>query len=116
MRLKSTATTLDPSSTGATTAPSVSAGSGGSGRRKGGDGVVREYRFLKELELSLLTERRNSGPYGQSGGEPGQAGRQTLVRADGTSAVLPSMAAVSVFSGDRLILETPGGGGYGERP
>ncbi len=94
----------------------IRAGSGGSGRRKGGDGVVREYRFLKELELSLLTERRNSGPYGQSGGEPGQAGRQTLVRADGTSAVLPSMAAVSVFSGDRLILETPGGGGYGARP
>jgi 5-oxoprolinase (ATP-hydrolysing) len=94
----------------------VRRGSGGAGRRRGGDGVVRVYRFLAAMELSLLTQRRASGPYGQSGGGAGAPGRQTLVRAGAAateSVALPSMAALHVAPGDVLTLETPGGGGYG---
>ena len=86
-------------------------GSGGNGRWRGGDGIVRHLTFLEPLELSLLTQRRREGPYGLDGGEPGARGHQRLVRADGTVEELDSSASVQVESGDRLELETPGGGG-----
>jgi 5-oxoprolinase (ATP-hydrolysing) len=88
-------------------------GSGGAGRRRGGDGAVREIEFLAPLELSILSQRRTTRPYGVDGGEPGAAGRNTLVRASGTVEDLGPVASVRVLPGDRLIVETPGGGGWG---
>jgi 5-oxoprolinase (ATP-hydrolysing) len=88
-------------------------GSGGSGRHRGGDGVVRELTFLAPMSLSLLTQHRVEAPYGVAGGGPGQPGRQRLVRATGETLALPSVAGCEVDAGDRLVLETPGGGGWG---
>ena len=89
-------------------------GSGGSGSWSGGDGVEREYLFQESLSLSLLTQRRKQGPEGMGGGEPGQPGKQILVRSDGSREELSSVAKVEVSPGDRLILLTPGGGGAGQ--
>ena len=88
-------------------------GSGGAGRFRGGDGAVREIEFLAPVSLSLLTQHRVEQPYGLEGGEPGARGRQTLIRANGEREVLPPSAAREVGPGDRLLLETPGGGGFG---
>lgn len=88
-------------------------GSGGAGRFRGGDGAVREIEFLAPVSLSLLTQHRVEAPYGLRGGAPGERGRQTLIRADGGREVLPPSAAREVGPGDRLLLETPGGGGFG---
>lgn len=89
-------------------------GSGGKGRHRGGDGARRELKFLAPMSLSLLTQHRVERPYGMEGGEPGAPGRQRLVRTNGEEVDLPSIAAAEVEPGDRLILETPGGGGWGE--
>jgi 5-oxoprolinase (ATP-hydrolysing) len=87
--------------------------SGGPGRWRGGDGLVRCYRFLAPLTVSLLTERREARPYGLRGGEPGLAGRNRLRRAHGGEEVLPGRVTLRVDVGDLLTIETPGGGGYG---
>ncbi len=87
--------------------------SGGQGKHQGGDGVVREFEFVEPLTVSLLTQHRLTQPYGLEGGGAGQSGRQTLLRADGTSEVLAPSTTLEVASGDRLRLETPGGGGWG---
>jgi 5-oxoprolinase (ATP-hydrolysing) len=92
----------------------VRRGSGGAGRWRGGDGVVREIEFLEAMELSLLTQRRREGPLGMAGGSPGAVGRQTLLRADGSREVLDAVDGRSVGAGDRLVVETPGGGGWGD--
>ena len=86
--------------------------SGGSGIHRGGDGMIREFEFMKPLVISLLTGRRNVGPYGASGGAPGKVGRNLLVH-DGKTESLAATASLSVVVGDRLIIETPGGGGWG---
>ena len=88
-------------------------GSGGAGKHPGGDGVIRETVFLEPLTLSLLTQHRQSGPYGMAGGRDGLPGKQTLIRADGTTEELASTDGAEVQPGDRLTLETPGGGGWG---
>lgn len=88
-------------------------GSGGAGRFRGGDGAVREIEFLAPVSLSLLTQHRVEAPYGLEGGGPGERGRQTLIRVNGEREVLPPSAAREVDPGDRLLLETPGGGGFG---
>jgi len=88
--------------------------SGGTGRHRGGDGIVRELEFLEPLELSLLTGRRTSAPYGLAGGQPGAPGRNRLLRAGHTSwQDLGWAAHVRVEPGDVVCIETPGGGGYG---
>ena len=87
--------------------------SGGSGKHRGGDGMIREFEFMKPLVISLLTGRRNVGPYGVSGGTPGKVGRNLLVH-DGKTESLAATASLSVVAGDRLIIETPGGGGWGK--
>ncbi len=87
--------------------------SGGAGRFRGGDGVVREFEFLEPLEVSLLMQHRVEAPYGLDGGEPGALGRQTLIRANGEQTQLSGHSAVRVEKGERIIIETPGGGGYG---
>jgi 5-oxoprolinase (ATP-hydrolysing) len=88
-------------------------GSGGAGRHPGGDGVVRELSFLQRMTLSLLSQRRRRGPSGLAGGHRGSPGVQHLVR-DGAEIALAGVAGCEVGPGDRLRLETPGGGGYGD--
>ncbi len=88
-------------------------GSGGAGAFPGGDGARREIVFLEPAVLSVLGQHRESGPYGMKGGAAGKPGRHSLVRADGTREALGSVDGREVFPGDRLVLETPGGGGWG---
>jgi 5-oxoprolinase (ATP-hydrolysing) len=88
-------------------------GSGGAGRHRGGDGVVREIRFLEPMTLSILSQHRAEGPYGVDGGEPGAPGGQRVVRASGAVDALGAVDGTDVDVGDRLIVETPGGGGWG---
>jgi 5-oxoprolinase (ATP-hydrolysing) len=88
-------------------------GSGGNGRRRGGDGLVREIVFLEPVALSVLTQHRHEAPYGHEGGEPGARGRQAVVRASGEEVVLGPVDGCEAASGDRLVMETPGGGGSG---
>jgi len=88
-------------------------GSGGKGDYSGGDGIVREFEFLAPVSLSLLTQHRVEGPYGMQGGHPGQTGRQKWIKKDGRIQELDSICGVEILPGERLILETPGGGGYG---
>lgn len=85
-------------------------GSGGDGRWSGGDGIVREVEFLKPLQVSLLTQHRVVAPYGMEGGACGKTGRQTL-----NGETLPGIVAFTAKAGDRLVIETPGGGGWGEK-
>jgi 5-oxoprolinase (ATP-hydrolysing) len=89
-------------------------GSGGAGRWRGGDGIVREIEFLAPLQFSILSQHRDSGPYGMAGGGDGAVGRQTIFRADGSRKTIQGIDGCSVEAGDHLVLETPGGGGYGE--
>jgi N-methylhydantoinase B/oxoprolinase/acetone carboxylase alpha subunit len=89
--------------------------SGGAGEWPGGDGLVREYEMLTETVVTVISERRRGRPYGAQGGEPGQAGRNTLIR-DGEERPLPGKAELQLRAGDRLRIETPGGGGYGKHP
>ncbi len=90
-------------------------GSGGAGRWSGGDGVIREFEFLKPVQVSLLTSRRGRfAPYGAAGGHDGKVGRNLLIARDQPrEVVLPNCCQIQVQAGDRLRLETPGGGGYG---
>jgi 5-oxoprolinase (ATP-hydrolysing) len=88
-------------------------GSGGNGRWRGGDGLIREIEFLAPLEYSILSQHRVSAPYGMAGGSNGAVGRQVVVSADGSRRELAGIAGCEVEAGDRVILETPGGGGYG---
>lgn len=86
--------------------------SGGEGQHRGGDGVNREYEFLTTATVTLNTERRIREPYGLRGGQPGQKGCNQLVRS-GQSQDLGGKTTLAVQAGDRLIIETPGGGGWG---
>ena len=88
-------------------------GSGGAGRWRGGDGVVRQVRFLAPMTMAILSNRRRVAPFGVAGGGEGALGRTEVIRSDGTCQTLGFAEAVSVVPGDRVILSTPGGGGYG---
>lgn len=83
-------------------------GSGGDGFRSGGDGVIREYKFLEQTEVSLLTERRKHAPWGLAGGEAGSTGENRL-----NDEPLPSQTMFTAKAGDILTIATPGGGGFG---
>ena len=87
--------------------------SGGAGRNRGGDGVVRELEFLCPAEVGLLTDRRETAPYGLQGGRYAKRGKNTLKRG-ATSKALPGKTSFSVTVGDILRIETPGGGGWGK--
>ncbi|MFL6213504.1 MAG: hydantoinase B/oxoprolinase family protein [Blastocatellia bacterium] len=87
-------------------------GSGGAGRHRGGDGVVRELELLTDAQVTLLSDRRKTRPYGLRGGEAGRAGRAVLINAEGAHE-LGSKQSVHASAGDRIRIETPGGGGYG---
>jgi N-methylhydantoinase B len=87
-------------------------GSGGDGKFRGGDGIVRALQVLTDCQATLLTERRKVPPYGLEGGEPGKVGENLLLR-DGEEIPLPGKGSVDLRSGDVLSILTPGGGGYG---
>jgi 5-oxoprolinase (ATP-hydrolysing) len=91
-------------------------GSGGNGQWRGGDGIRRVLRFLEPMQVSVLTQHRTVAPFGLAGGEEGEPGRQRVIRADGMEIVLKSVDGCDVQAGDQLIMETPGGGGYGAVP
>ena len=87
--------------------------SGGPGKHPGGDGVIREIEFLAPTTVSFLTERRLSSPQGLAGGSPGKPGTQTRILTDGSSTPLPGAITYQADPGERVIIETPGGGGFG---
>ena len=88
-------------------------GSGGAGRYRGGDGARRRLRFLAPMDVMILANRRRIPPYGYAGGRPGAPGRNWLERSSGETVPLGSCDRVHVQAGDMVIIETPGGGGYG---
>ena len=90
-------------------------GSGGEGKHGGGDGIVREIEVLADATVTLLSERRKSRPYGLAGGEPGAPGRTEILRADGSIELMPSKGSTRLRRGERVRIETPGGGGWGRR-
>jgi N-methylhydantoinase B len=92
---------------------SIRRGSGGRGRFRGGDGVVREIELLTRARVTILSDRRKTRPYGLEGGEPGAAGRTTLITKKGEEA-LAGKDSRDAEAGDRIRIETPGGGGYGK--
>jgi len=89
-------------------------GSGGAGAFPGGEGLIREYEVLTEVSATILTDRRESQPYGAQGGAPGASGRNSILRSNGEIEQLPAKARVELHPGDRLRIETPGGGGFGK--
>lgn len=91
---------------------SLRPGSGGRGRHRGGDGIIREIEFLTDAEVAILSERRRFAPYGLHGGEPGRPGENILV-SDGVEYRLPGKVNLRVRKGDVISIRTPGGGGWG---
>ncbi|MEJ2632330.1 MAG: hydantoinase B/oxoprolinase family protein [Acidihalobacter sp.] len=89
-------------------------GSGGCGRHHGGDGVRRRLRFREDMELVILANRRRVPPFGLAGGESGRPARNWIERADGSVEPMGACDRRMVGAGDQWVLETPGGGGYGE--
>ena len=88
-------------------------GSGGDGRERGGDGIVRKIEFLRRLKVSMLSERRGpDAPFGLNGAEPGRLGRNCLQRGNEIRD-LGGKFAMDISPGDMLVIETPGGGGVG---
>jgi 5-oxoprolinase (ATP-hydrolysing) len=92
----------------------IRTGSGGAGRWRGGDGGRRRLRFLAPMTLSTLSSHRRVPPYGMADGEPGELGRQWVEHPDGRVTELRGCDCVEVAEGDVFVLETPGGGGYGQ--
>ncbi len=88
-------------------------GSGGPGRHRGGHGAIRRVRFLEPMTAAILSGHRLVRPHGLDGGEPGEAGRNTVLRADGTQQPLGPFDQTEMRAGDVFVIETPGGGGYG---
>jgi N-methylhydantoinase B len=92
---------------------SIRENSGGEGFRRGGDGVIREILFKEEVELTVISERRIHRPYGLQGGLPGKPGRNLLIKENGEVVELPSKFTITVKPGQKIRIETPGGGGWG---
>jgi 5-oxoprolinase (ATP-hydrolysing) len=92
---------------------SVRQDSGGRGKYSGGNGVVRKLEFRATMHAAILSNHRLVRPFGLAGGEPGQSGKNWLVRAGGETESFAGILATTVHSGDMLVIETPGGGGYG---
>jgi 5-oxoprolinase (ATP-hydrolysing) len=89
-------------------------GSGGRGKWNGGDGAIRRIRFLEQMTAAILSGHRRVPPYGMHGGNPGRLGRNWVLRADGSIAELAGADKAELAAGDVLVIETPGGGGYGQ--
>ena len=95
------------------TAYTLRRGSGGDGTYRGGDGIHREIEFGTDAILSLMGERRRNPPWGLNGGQPGALGEDWLIRPGGERERLPGKCTVEISAGDRLVVLTPGGGGWG---
>ena len=93
---------------------SIRHGSGGAGRHHGGDGVVRKIRFREPMTATLLSNRRRVPPFGLEGGAPGALGKARVERADGRVQAMGATDLVEVEAGDAIVIETPGGGGWGQ--
>ncbi|HMH09042.1 MAG TPA: hydantoinase B/oxoprolinase family protein, partial [Terriglobales bacterium] len=89
-------------------------GSGGAGKHSGGDGIVREIEVLTGAEVTLLADRRTRGPWGLSGGSDGLPGITSVIRPDGSVEPLPGKINVRLRQGERIRIESPGGGGWGK--
>jgi N-methylhydantoinase B len=92
---------------------SLRKGSGGAGKFRGGEGIVREVELLADSEVTLLADRRSRGPYGLQGGADGAPGKTEIIHRDGTRKTLPGKASVRLKKGDRVRIESPAGGGWG---
>ena len=92
---------------------SIKKNSGGRGKFKGGNSIIREYKFLSEATVSMITERRRFAPYGIEGGKPGKKGKNTLIRRNKATQIEPK-ASFEVKNGDSIRIETPAGGGWGK--
>jgi 5-oxoprolinase (ATP-hydrolysing) len=88
-------------------------GSGGGGQRRGGDGLVRQFRFLQPMQAAILSNSRRQAPFGLQGGDAAELGENRVERVDARIEVLESCDEVALNPGDRFIIETPGGGGFG---
>ena len=93
---------------------SIRRGSGGQGRNRGGDGVVRKIGFREPMTATLLSNRRRVPPFGLEGGGPGEVGKARVERADGSVQPMSATDLVEVGAGDSIVIETPGGGGWGD--
>ncbi len=91
---------------------SLRKGSGGAGKFRGGDGIVREVELLADSEVTLLADRRSRGPYGLFGGSDGAAGQTKVICLDGGCESLPGKTSVRLKKGERIRIESPGGGGW----
>jgi N-methylhydantoinase B len=89
-------------------------GSGGKGKLRGGDGIIRSMEFLCEGQLTVLSERRKHAPYGLNGGGNGKKGVNTLRLNQGQNKRLHGKVSLSIARGDCISIETPGGGGWGK--
>jgi N-methylhydantoinase B len=89
--------------------------SGGAGRWRGGDGAVREVEFLADAQFALLADRRRFPPFGLAGGAPGKLGQSLWVKASGQVVRLPGKCTANARVGDRVVILTPGGGGWGQK-
>ena len=92
---------------------SLRPGSGGDGKCRGGDGIVREIEVLTDCEVTLLADRRSRGPWGLSGGADGAPGKTFITRSDGAIEPMPAKFSTRLRKGERITIETPGGGGWG---
>lgn len=92
---------------------SIRQGSRGKGEFRGGNGAVRKFRFLKDMDAAILSSHRKFPPFGLKGGMSGKCGKNVLVRRDGRVIKVGGKAELKLKSGDVLVIETPGGGGYG---
>src|SRR5690349_7479359 len=92
---------------------SIRPGSGGAGRHRGGDGAVRRVRFLEAMTAVMLANHRRIAPFGVAGGAPGATGRNWVERRDGSREDYGATFQVEMNAGDVLVIETPGGGGFG---
>ncbi len=93
---------------------SLRAGSGGAGRFRGGDGIVREIEVLTDCEVNLLSDRHSRGPWGLAGGADGATGKASILRGDGSIEAMLGKFSMRLRKGERIRIETPGGGGWGQ--
>jgi N-methylhydantoinase B len=87
--------------------------SGGAGKNRGGDGIVREIEVLTDCEATLLSERRTLAPWGLNGGSDGSSGKTSVIRGGGSVETMPAKFSTHLRAGDRIRIESPGGGGWG---